>query len=49
MARGGQIYEDIDIDLPYPRKSSDPAVAILQAEILGHFEKMESELRMVNQ
>lgn len=48
MAHGGRIYEDIDIDLPYPRKSSDPAVAILQAEILGHFEEMEAELRMAN-
>ena len=48
LAHGGRIYEDIDIDLPYPRKSSDPAVAILQAEILGHFEKMEAEFRMVS-
>jgi len=43
MAHGGRIYEDINIDLPYPRKSSDPAVAVLQAEILGHFEQMEAE------
>lgn len=48
MAYGGRIYEDINIDLPYPRKSSDPAVALMQAEILGHFEKMEAELRPAN-
>lgn len=46
MAYGGQIYKDIDIDLPYPRKSSDPAVAILQAEILGHFENMEADFQL---
>jgi NitT/TauT family transport system ATP-binding protein len=45
MAHGGRIYADIDIDLPYPRRSSDPAVAILQAEILGRFEEMEAALR----
>lgn len=44
MSHGGQIYADIDIDLPYPRKSSDPAVAILQAEIIGRFEEMEAEV-----
>jgi len=48
LAHGGRIYEDINIDLPYPRKSSDPAVAILQAEILGHFEKMEAEFQLAN-
>jgi NitT/TauT family transport system ATP-binding protein len=48
MAHRGLIYEDIDIDLPYPRKASDPAVAVLQAEILGHFEKMEAELGPAN-
>jgi len=44
MARGGQIHADIEIDLPYPRRPSDPAVAMLQAEILGRFEEMEAEL-----
>ena len=44
MARGGRIHADIEIDLPYPRKPSDPAVAMLQAEILGRFEEMEAEL-----
>jgi NitT/TauT family transport system ATP-binding protein len=48
MAHGGQIYADIDITLPDPRKSSDSAVAILQAEILGYFEKMEAELGPAN-
>lgn len=44
MSRGGRIHADIEIDLPYPRKPSDPAVAMLQAEILGRFEEMEAEL-----
>lgn len=44
MAQGGRIHADIEIDLPYPRKPSDSAVAMLQAEILGRFEEMEVEL-----
>ena len=38
---GGRNFADLDIDLPYPRLQSDPAVATLQAEILGLFEDME--------
>ena len=41
LAAGGVIYDDINIDLPHPRKASDPKVAMLQAEILGRFEQME--------
>ena len=44
MSHGGRIHADIEIDLPYPRKPSDPDVAMLQAEILGRFEEMEAEL-----
>jgi NitT/TauT family transport system ATP-binding protein len=39
---GGRIYEDIPIDLPRPRKQSDPAVAVLQAEVLARLETMQS-------
>jgi len=41
MAHGGRIFSDISIDLPYPRRSSDHEVALLQADILGQFEEME--------
>jgi NitT/TauT family transport system ATP-binding protein len=37
---GGRIFEDIAIDLPRPRKQSDPAVAMLQAEVLARLETM---------
>ncbi len=42
MAHGGRIFSDISIDLPYPRRSSDRNVALLQADILGKFEEMEA-------
>jgi NitT/TauT family transport system ATP-binding protein len=41
LAHGGRIYADIPIDLPRPRRASDPEVAAVQAEILGRFETME--------
>ena len=40
LAPGGRIFDDITIDLPHPRKATDPKVATLQAEILGRFEEM---------
>ena len=39
---GGRIFEDIAIDLPRPRRQSDPAVAMLQAEVLARLETMRS-------
>lgn len=45
MAHGGRVYADIPITLPHPRKISDPAVAMQQAEILGQFEEMEEALK----
>jgi NitT/TauT family transport system ATP-binding protein len=41
LAPGGKIFDDIGIDLPHPRRASDPKVATLQAEILGRFEEMQ--------
>jgi NitT/TauT family transport system ATP-binding protein len=38
---GGRNFADLEIDLPYPRLQSDPAVATMQAEILEVFEEME--------
>jgi NitT/TauT family transport system ATP-binding protein len=38
---GGTKFDDITIDLPYPRLQTDPAVATMQAEILKVFEEME--------
>jgi NitT/TauT family transport system ATP-binding protein len=43
LAHGGRIHADIPIDLPRPRKASDPEVAAVQAEILGRFESMEHD------
>ena len=42
MRRDGRIHADFSIDLPHPRKASDPEVAALQAEILGEFEKIQA-------
>lgn len=41
VAFGGRLYADITIDLPYPRRQTDQAVARLQAEILETFNEME--------
>jgi NitT/TauT family transport system ATP-binding protein len=41
---GGTIYEDITIDLPRPRRASDPTVATLQAGILGRLEDMKKRV-----
>jgi len=43
LSHGGRIHADIAIDLPRPRKASDPEVAGVQAEILGRFESMEHD------
>jgi len=40
LEQGGRIHTDITIALPYPRRISDPKVAMQQAEILGKFEEM---------
>jgi NitT/TauT family transport system ATP-binding protein len=40
LAPGGRIFDDITIDLPHPRRATDPKVATLQAEILARFEEM---------
>ena len=39
---GGRIFEDITIDLPRPRRQTDPAVATLQAEVLARLENMKA-------
>lgn len=43
MSRGGVIYRDITIDLPYPRHQTAHEVATQQADILEQFEVMETE------
>jgi NitT/TauT family transport system ATP-binding protein len=42
MSRDGRIHAEFAIELPHPRKASDPEVAALQAEILGEFEKIQA-------
>jgi NitT/TauT family transport system ATP-binding protein len=44
LAPGGTLYEDITIELPRPRKLSDPTVATMQAEILARLERMTQDL-----
>jgi NitT/TauT family transport system ATP-binding protein len=44
LAPGGTLYEDIAIDLPRPRKLSDPTVATMQAEVLARLERMTQQL-----
>jgi NitT/TauT family transport system ATP-binding protein len=44
LAPGGRLYADIAVDLPRPRRASDPAVAMMQAEILQRFEAMQQEI-----
>jgi NitT/TauT family transport system ATP-binding protein len=43
LAPGGRLYADVPIDLPYPRRASDTAVATAQAELLRRFEEMQEE------
>lgn len=43
LAHGGTVFDDAAVDLPFPRKASDPDFAAHQAEILGRFEDMENE------
>ena len=43
LAHGGTVFDDTTVDLPFPRKASDPDFAAHQAEILGRFEDMENE------
>jgi len=43
LAHGGTVFDDVAVDLPFPRKASDPEFAAHQAEILARFETMESE------
>lgn len=42
MSQDGRIEAEFEIDLPQPRKASDPDVAALQAEILGAFETIQA-------
>jgi NitT/TauT family transport system ATP-binding protein len=44
LAPGGRLYADVTVDLPRPRKASDPQVATMQAELLGRFETMQAEV-----
>jgi NitT/TauT family transport system ATP-binding protein len=43
LAPGGRLYADLPIELPYPRRASDRAVAMAQADLLGRFETMQEE------
>lgn len=43
LAHGGVVFDDTPIELPFPRRASDPDFAQHQATILGRFEDMEAE------
>ncbi len=43
LAHGGTVFDDTTVELPFPRKASDPEFAAQQAELLGRFETMELE------
>ena len=43
LAHGGVVFDDTNIDLPFPRKASDPEFAQHQATVLGRFEDMEAQ------
>lgn len=43
LAHGGTVFDDVAIDLPFPRRASDPEFAQHQATILGRFEDMEAQ------
>ncbi|MFH1331572.1 MAG: ABC transporter ATP-binding protein [Actinomycetota bacterium] len=43
MAKDGVLLSDVAIDLPHPRRVSDPKVATKQAEVLGMFEDLVEE------
>ena len=40
LEKGGRMREDVKIDLPFPRDPSDPAVALMKANILGKFDDL---------
>lgn len=43
LAHGGVVFDDTIIELPFPRKASDPEFAKHQATLLGRFEDMETQ------
>ncbi|GAA0994650.1 ABC transporter ATP-binding protein [Acrocarpospora macrocephala] len=40
FAKGGRLAEDIPMDLPFPRESADPDVALAKAEVFRTFERI---------
>lgn len=43
LAHGGTVFDDTTVNLPFPRRASDPEFAQHQATILGRFEDMEEQ------
>jgi NitT/TauT family transport system ATP-binding protein len=41
LRKGGTIADDLPMDLPFPRDSSDHTVALAKADLLQRFEKMD--------
>lgn len=43
LSYGGRVFDDTNMDLPFPRRASDLEFAQQQARILGRFEDMEAQ------
>jgi NitT/TauT family transport system ATP-binding protein len=41
FAKGGQLKDDLQIDLPFPRDPSDDEVAVAKAQVLRKFEELD--------
>lgn len=41
FGRGGKLYDDLTIDLPFPRDPSDEDVAVAKAQVLRKFEELD--------
>ncbi|WP_419910577.1 ABC transporter ATP-binding protein [Candidatus Poriferisodalis sp.] len=46
---GGSVFDDIPVDLPRPRRSHDPEVRAMEAEVLRRFDAMEAAVRFGDQ
>jgi NitT/TauT family transport system ATP-binding protein len=41
FAKGGQLKDDLQVDLPFPRDPADDAVAVAKAQVLRKFEELD--------
>lgn len=41
LAKGGQLREDLELSLSFPREAADPEVALLKADVMKRFEELD--------